>query len=274
MSNILQHNIERFGMVTVMDVVLYEVGTSNPVLQLDTLKMTNIAVEGSAKEIRGGIGNDMLINYDFGRTANIEMQDALVSPDSLAFLWGGDASAQAAVDYDVVETYSTNGSGALTFDQTFASDNNVKVATGVWVLAADGSENKMKADITVSSDTVTVTFDEAYQSDGVTVDSGVTAFSNNKAYKIFFQRTSSAGRKVILTNDNFPTAVKMVGTTFVLVQDSGKKKLVQVEIPKLKINSNFSFTMDAEGDASVFDFSGVALAAGGELMTFRYLGDY
>jgi hypothetical protein len=209
----------------------------------------------------------MLINYDFGRTANIEMQDALVSPDSLAFLWGGDASDQAAVDYDVVETYTTNGSGALSFDQTVNSANAAKTAAKVYVLAADGSEEKHWGALSISSDTVTITFTDSD-------DAAKTDFSENKAYKVFFQRTSSEGRNVILTNDNFPTAVKMVGTTFVLDQDSGKKKLVQIEIPKLKINSNFSFTMDAEGDASVFDFSGVALATGGELMTFRYLGDY
>jgi uncharacterized Zn ribbon protein len=66
----------------------------------------------------------------------------------------------------------------------------------------------------------------------------------------------------------------MVGTTFVIDQDSGKKKLLQIIIPKLKINSNFSFTMDAEGDASVFDFNGVALSDGGQLIIVKYLGNY
>jgi hypothetical protein len=270
MSNILQHNIERFGMVTVMDVVLYEVGSTNPVLQLDTLKMTNISVEGSAKEIRGGIGNDMLINYDFGRTANIEMQDALISPVSLAFLWGLNINlidAAGATKYDVVETYTTSGSGALTFNQKVGSANVVDEADKVFVLAADGSEKKHWGALAKSGDNVTVTFTDSD-------DDAITAFSDNKAYKVFFQRQSSAGQSITLKNDNFPTAVRMVGTTFVIDQDSGKKKLVQIEIPKLKINSNFSFTMDAEGDASVFDFSGVALAQGGELITLRYLGDY
>jgi hypothetical protein len=32
--------------------------------------------------------------------------------------------------------------------------------------------------------------------------------------------------------------------------------------------------MDAEGDASVFDFSGVALANDGEIIRIKYLGNY
>jgi hypothetical protein len=145
MLNILQHNIERFGMVTVMDVMLFDTDTNAPVLQLDTLKMTNISVEAEAKEIRGGIGNDMLISFDFGRTANIEMQDALVSPDSIAFLWGSQATTAAPVQYDVVETYETASNGALTFVETVNSPNPVFVpasGTKIYVLAANGSEGK------------------------------------------------------------------------------------------------------------------------------------
>ena len=270
MLNILQHNIERFGMVTVMDVMLFDIATNAPVLQLDTLKMTNISVEAEAKEIRGGIGNDMLINFDFGRTANIEMQDALVSPDSIAFLWGSQATTAAAVQYDVVETYETASNGALTFVETVNSPNGVFVPTAgtkIYVLAADGSEAKHWGALSKSGTTVTIDFEDSD-------DATATDFTGNKAYKVFFQRTSSAGRQIVLQNDNFPTAVKMVGTTFVIDQDSGKKKLLQIIIPKLKINSNFSFTMDAEGDASVFDFNGVALSDGGQLIIVKYLGNY
>lgn len=257
--NILQHNIERFGMVTVMDVVLYDTTGVNaePVLLLDTLKMTNITTEGSNKEVRGGIGNDLLISYDFGRTASIEMQDALVSPDSLAFLWGTNATAEGATNYHVVETGLAvdDGAGVGEIQLDAGVGFNDIVAGNYFALNTDGSEDK----IAVAIDTAGVV---------------TGALTIGEDYKVFFERTSSTGRSITLSNDNFPSAVKMIGTTFVIDQDSGKKKLVQIEIPKLKINSNFSFSMDAEGDASVFDFSGVALSNGGDLMKFKYLGNY
>lgn len=257
MSNILQHNIDRFGMVTVMDVVLYKVNSSEPVLFLDTLKMTNISVEGNNKEIRGGVGNDMLISYDFGRTANIEMQDALLSPDSLSFLWGrtgeGDPLDETDVDYEdneVGKAALVDGTVQFTLENTNAKDGTYSA------LNTDGTT---KGTVTVTSGVVTA---------------GSLTLVAGEDYRIFFTATEPTGKLITLTNDNFPSAVKLVGTTFVINERDGSKKRVQIEIPKFKINSNFSFTMDAEGDASVFDFNGVALADDGELIKFRYLSDY
>jgi hypothetical protein len=133
MSNILQHNIERFGMVTVMDVVLYDINNDGsqgaPKLFLDTLKMTNINTEGSNKEIRGGIGNDMLISYDFGRTANVEIQDALLSPESLSVLWGaGTQQYVTEISHNVlVENSSAITAGTIT-------------AGSVYVYPVDGTD--------------------------------------------------------------------------------------------------------------------------------------
>jgi hypothetical protein len=266
MSNILQHNIERFGMVTVMDVVLYEVGGTKPILFLDTLKMTNISVEGSNKEIRGGIGNDMLISYDFGRTANIEMQDALISPDSLAFLWGkvkdGEPLNVTNVDYQVVETHKAvdnSGTIEITLDNSDALETTAQLKA--YALDVEGTD---EGEVEISASGVVTSKAGA---GGLTLQEGET-------YRVFFTARDDSAKEIVLTNDDFPSAVKLIGTTFVINEKDGKKKRVQIEIPKFKIDSNFSFTMDAEGDASVFDFNGVALAQSGELIKFRYLGDY
>ena len=249
MSNILQHNIERFGMVTVMDVVLYDInndGTQGaPKLFLDTLKMTNISTEGSNKEIRGGIGNDMLISYDFGRTANIEIQDALLSPASLAVLFGTTTNTITEISHNVIvkktadlPTPGTIKDGSL---YVYPLDGTAAIEEG-------GDESDFPQSVT---------------------DPGV------RILWIQTLTTAVAGQsEVTLTNDNFPIAMKLVGTSFVIEEKTGKKKRIQIEIPKFKINSNFAFTMDAEGDASVFDFNGVALVQNGELMKIQFLGDY
>lgn len=242
MANILQHNIERFGMVTVMDVVLYGLDGNGafkkPILFLDTLKMTNINTEGSAKEIRGGIGNDMLINYDFGRTANIEMQDALLSTESLAVLWGTSVGSTSIVDYNEVRS---------------AKPTATPVAGSVYIYPVDGT---------------TAIAEGADDFDDYTN-------GTSKESRFIYQVAVTDKDQIVLTNDNFPSVLRMVGETFVIDENTGVKKRIQIEIPKLKINSNFSFSLDAEGDASVFDFSGVALAnSSGEIIKVKHLGNY
>jgi hypothetical protein len=212
----------------------------------------------------------MLISYDFGRTATIEMQDALISPVSLSFLWGkkyAEAEELNDVYYDRVETVTMVANafggnlGALLNISAIETSSTIK-AYAMSVDSVD-AEDSGEVDITISSE-------KKY----VVNKSGSTVLKAGQTYKIFYQALEENGTEIVLTNDDFPSAVKLVGTTFVIQESDGKKKRVQIEIPKFKINSNFSFTMDAEGDASVFDFNGVALANGGELIKFRYLGDY
>jgi hypothetical protein len=314
MSNILQHNIERFGMVTVMDVVLYDINANGtqgaPKLFLDTLKMTNINTEGSNKEIRGGIGNDMLISYDYGRTANIEIQDALLSPASLAILFGTQISAVTEISHNVlVPASGTVAAGTIKAKSVYVYpvDGSEPLANGadtipsitkksrvLWIETVAAGATKTTTFTSLASantdkivqlpqNTVAITsvtapgpvnipfvYDAALQR--VYIDSAALDAAGAVVITVTF--TVASGKEVTLTNDNFPIAMKLVGTSFVIEEATGKKKKIQIEIPKFKINSNFSFTMDAEGDASVFDFNGVALVQDGELMKIQFLGEY
>ena len=325
MSNILQHNIERFGMVTVMDVVLYDINADGsqgaPKLFLDTLKMTNINTEGNNKEIRGGIGNDMLISYDFGRTANVEIQDALLSPASLAVLWGQNAGPEAvteishnrivkttdSVNYGTVKVGSVyvypldgtdatvvggNAAGTLNTDsrvlwvETVASGTLTGQLQNFTILASGNVDLIIQLPGTAVSvqsvkDAADPVADVPFVFDVVTkkvlIDAAALDVAGAEAAGtgvITFTVATSDYKEVKLTNDNFPQAMKLVGSSFVIEESTGKKKKIQIEIPKFKINSNFSFTMDAEGDASVFDFNGVALAQSGELIKIQFLGAY
>jgi hypothetical protein len=318
MANILQHNIERFGMVTVMDVVLYDInndGTQGaPKLFLDTLKMTNISTEGSNKEIRGGIGNDMLISYDFGRTANIEIQDALLSPESLSVLWG--TSEQEYVTEishnELVEANGTVVSGTIKADSVYVYPVNgdaplveagdviptiTKKSRVLWIETKAATQlSGQLFSIAIVDPVADMAFEvpNAISIQTVT-DSAATPVAipfvfdaaNKKVYidsaaltgktgpiKVTHTKASGEFKQATLTNDNFPIAMKLVGESFVIEEKTGKKKKIKIEVLKLKINSNFSFTMDAEGDASVFDFSGVALAQDGELIKIQFLGEY
>ncbi len=124
--------MQHFGVVTVMNADVYDVSdysgfsslTAYEILEnaenakkqaeavggitylctLDTLKTANVSVEGPNKTITGGRYNNTLIK--FGKTATVEMQDALGNHEALDALCG------------TVSEYTASGSGLVGLHNT------------------------------------------------------------------------------------------------------------------------------------------------------------
>jgi hypothetical protein len=255
-DQLLTHFKEKFGIVTVVNATFYAVDTEIPLISFDTLKMSNITSEGQQKEIRGGQGAELLLQYDFGRTATIEITDALVSMGSLEYLFGGNLTATAT--FDALRRVE----GVITTANTIAEpDDRVEDSYNVVILtAADGTKTKVVG-VETSGDYAWV---------------APTAPIGTK-YVVWYKETFTTGenkREMILKATDFPPTVRFVGETIVLDADKGEKIAFQIEIPKLKLNANFTLSLDAEGDPSVFDFGGVALSHNGDLIKVRTLGVY
>ena len=119
MANVtLDAMLEKFGVVTVMDVELYPTvrwtydevyaddfernyapgewnaektfESGKPAVYLDTLKITNINAEGPSKTATGGMAADVLLKY--GKKFSVEMQDAMGRFDVLTNLYGAKVS--------------------------------------------------------------------------------------------------------------------------------------------------------------------------------------
>jgi hypothetical protein len=93
---------EQYGIKEVADVTLYSIhrkqdGSGDlyyvPALYLDTLKVSTTEQAGESTWAQGGQGNARLINWDYNKTLNISLQDALCTPASLGLCWGGILSA-------------------------------------------------------------------------------------------------------------------------------------------------------------------------------------
>jgi hypothetical protein len=347
-SNLIGHNLEKFGMITVLDATFYDVATGVPLIHFDTLKMSNISSEGQQKEIRGGQGAELLLTYDFGRTANIEVTDALASMYSLEYLWGGTIDRTATFDYlkrkeavvitntlsAVISSSATVGtvSGAGPFTATITttgtglsyevgdilsatngigslgagvltvvttSTNSITVSSTLTFTAGAITDVKRKVyQIAINSQmpdlkgkgtlntafkgtvgtrlvdfkiTTTTGGAEIAQA-GVRVNSELSLTSAITYYTVTADTAVDHTHELVLTNLDFPPIVKMIGDSFLLDQDTGRKIAMQIEIPRFKLDTNFSFTLEAEGDASVFDFSGVALSDNGNILIMRTLG--
>ena len=94
-----------FGIVTVMNAEIYEslevseyegktaydiikeAASKTPLCKLDTLKIANVTQEGPTKTITGGQYSNPLVK--FGKSARLEMQDALGSSAAIEYLCGG-----------------------------------------------------------------------------------------------------------------------------------------------------------------------------------------
>lgn len=178
----LRDMLRKFGVVTVMDVEVYEAKRyetdgaegsqqfegdwdskstlgAERLFKLDTLKISNINQEGPTKTITGGMNADTLLKY--GKTFSIEMQDALGRMDVLEHIYGANISG----------------------------------------------------------------------------DEQVVAFT-----------------------DGFPGELTLVGKTFVIDQKTGAKQPIRIVLPIYLSDGIFNLTMDAEGDATVFDLNGNLLA--------------
>ena len=161
--------LNKFGIKEVADVRFYEVGDvsvnaetgaievkedAQYVLSLDTLKVSTIEFTAEQSEARGGKGNAPLIIWDYGREVNVTLEDALLSMDALALMFGDDST------------------------------------------------------------------------------------------------------KVIEINANkFPGTYAIVGKTFARNYETGKDHLFTFHIPKAKIQSENTLTMEADGDPTVFNMS-------------------
>lgn len=134
---------KKFGIKEVADVAFYVVGDvkvdsttgevtfvgtdttrKGPVLTFDTLKVSNLEFTGETTEARGGKGNTVLMSWDHSREATLNLEDALLSVDSLnAMLSNGSVVSDTNTD---VITITANGfPGTYTVvGKTYARDED------------------------------------------------------------------------------------------------------------------------------------------------------
>ncbi|UGO50803.1 virion structural protein [Bacillus phage vB_BanS_Sophrita] len=225
----------RYGLKEVANVIFFDVATNKPVLFFDTLKVSSIENESESAEARGGQGNGRLMTWDFGRTATLTLQDALLSDVSLSLLAGNTVKT---TDITVVgrETLAVKDvSGALEVELA-----ETAIGDDVTVYKVDkGVMGEEIAGATVSGKKVTL--------EGATVTAG-------QSVMVFYEYTAPTGSTMVtFSGSKFPATYRVVGDTVVRGQDGVDRKM-QFVIPKAKLQSTFNLTMDAE-NVSTFDFT-------------------
>jgi hypothetical protein len=276
--NILKHNQEKFGIVTVIDARMYSLTTGEPILELDTLKIANISSESSMKEVRGGQAATQLIIYDYARNINLEVQDALASLGSFQYLLG--ANIAAASDKHLVVTgealdddWTTDSTGAITLAEEPVEGtyitlvNNTKSEKIVWRVTAGQINGGV-----VTIPAVGGTGVYSGKADGSALSA---TWVDTDDITVYYQvAPEAAAEQITLTADSFSENVKLVGKTFLIDQATGQRRAAEIVIHNFHLSPTFTLAFDSEGDAGVFDFSGMALEdPNGNMLTVKYLAE-
>ena len=223
------NQFEQFGIKEVADVQFIaleadtrlDVAAGDVVLYLDTLKISTLETTAEQTEARGGRGNPSLIIWDYGKEITVTLQDALFTPESLLVMTGG------------AKKISGSGKPVSIRRTKLVSDSDDLPTTYPysWIDTEDGERGTATAAAT-----------------GVPAAFPVRVFYDEEV------TTADAAYEVTIDAANFPGTYKIVGDT-VVRNRNGKDTPFQFVIPKAKMGSEVTFTMEAEGDPSVFDMN-------------------
>lgn len=223
MANIL----DKYGIKEVADVMFYEIEDNGqrgaPVLYLDTLKVSTIEQTAEETDQRGGKGNPALIIWDYGKEINVTLEDALFSAKSLSIMFGNGTVGDSTTMSTITKTVQFTGSTPPT---TF-----------------EGPQNKKYA----------ITSASYYDAAGKAVASSSLIASG--VYFATFDMPIKDVSVIEVSSNSFPGTYYITGDTYSRKESNGTDEFFQFIIPKAKVQSENTLTLEAEGDASVFNLS-------------------
>lgn len=238
MANIL----EQYGIKEVCDFTLYDIGADGkptvPVLYLDTLKVSTLEQTAEDTSAKGGKGNADLIIWDFGKEINITLEDALFSAKSMAIMFGNGT----VTDYTGASAY------IMKTEKFVATNTTVPTASGGSTYSdASGWSAKYTAPDGKLYEKKNPKFFDAKGATPSTLTVGETYFCS---FDVLVD-----GAIIDIGASTFPGTYYAVGDTFARSRTTGKDEEFQLIIPKAKVMSENTITMEAEGDPSVFNMN-------------------
>lgn len=269
--------LDRYGIKEVADVTFYEIDKNTgergkPVLYLDTLKVSTIEQTAETADARGGKGNPKLISWDYGKEINVTIEDALFSSKSMAIMFGnGSVNLEESKDITRTVVVRLDNTGKL--PKSFVAD----------VYDAESGSSKRKK--IIMDGTPSGSEEIAFASSGITlvslisesgkeIDSNLTkeewttahdTYKNQKAFITYTVKATT--RTITISGDSFPGTYYITGDTYARSDVTGADQFFQFIIPKAKVTSENTITLEAEGDPSVFSMNLTVLRPeSGEMM--------
>lgn len=227
--------LEKYGIKEVCDFTFYHINEETgkpdyPVLFLDTLKVSTVEQTADQVQAKGGKGNATLLEWDTNKEITVTLEDALFSAKSLAIMFADGAVA-------VHESNATD------------SANYLIMRTHTFTAAASSASGAPASTVVINGKEYQKVNAKYFTADGTAVE----AENLQKDVEYFETYDVNASSACIDINaDSFPGTYYCVGDTYVRSQKTGADKFFQFVIPKAKVQSSNTITLEADGDPSTF----------------------
>lgn len=239
----------KFGVREICDVTFkaksnIKIGTADfkmgqPVLYIDSAKTSTI--EGAATTVyaQGGRGNSRLIAWEGEKTLTFTVEDALLSPIGFAVLSGAgllnaeDAGETGVMVHNTVKSVIKEGKVDRISDAVTAAP------VFVMKLENDGTMGAFISGASVEDGAIKVT--GLADGDAVFVD--------------YYSKKTEKVTELQIDAENFAGYYYVEAATLYREESTGKDFPAEITFPKVKIQSNFTFTMASSGDPSTFTFT-------------------
>lgn len=214
-----------------------------PVLYIDSAKTSTL--EGSATTVyaTGGRGNTNLIAWEGEKSLTFTVEDALLSPISFSMLSG--AGLLKGSESETVHVHTT-GTHTIT-DGKITVDGTVCSTAPIYLLSieTDGSLTGERVEVTEITSTTENGKTTTVITVGTGVDNGTNVFAD-----YYVSTKSSDVDELQIDAENFAGYYYVEADTLFRKQSDGVDAPVNITLPNVKIQSNFTFSMAATGDPS------------------------
>lgn len=231
---------------------------NEPVLYFDTLRTSTLEGASTTVFAQGGRGYARLISWDGERTITFTMEDALLSPESFSILSG--AGLIEATDDEPIYVHQTSQIQVET-DNTIVlpslacwnkleqEDENYHASADIFVMVLDDNgEVDAEPCIPASIQQGATTTITCYSHDG-TLPAGSVVLVD------YYVKRTAGAKQLTITAESFSGNFYIEASTLFRRQSDGIDMPAEFIIPNGKVQSNFTFTMAANGDPSVFSFT-------------------
>ena len=254
----------KFGVREICDVVLRAKGTvkvgettfshDEPVIYFDSAKTST--VEGSATTVyaTGGRGNNKLLAWEGEKSVTFTMEDALLSPLGFSILSGA----------GLVDASQVNGGMKVHTTLTTVVDVTNVSSSGITVDLGDLTGKEIAEEkaygFVIKDGQIVERLQPAIPSDGsvtFTRKSGAPgSLTGEQTIMVdFYVKVETGAVEMTIEPDKFGGFYYLEASTLFRRQDNGQDMAAAFVIPKVKIQSNFTFSMASSGDPSTFTFT-------------------